>query len=73
MKALAVLSVGPPSLQHAAQHGVVRVGLPIPATAEFDPVAVDAPYHFVSAAELSLFRRPLPITNLKFDSTVMWD
>src|SRR5205085_4148165 len=26
-----------------------------------------------SAAELSLFRRPLPTANLKFDSTVMWD
>jgi hypothetical protein len=34
---------------------------------------VDDPYHFASAAELSLFRRPLPTTNLKFDSTVMWD
>jgi hypothetical protein len=54
-------------------HGVVRVGLPIPATAEFELVAVDDPYHFASAAELSLFRRPLPTTNLKFDSTVMWD
>jgi cytochrome c peroxidase len=53
--------------------GVVRVGLPIPATAEFELVAVDDPYHFASAAELSLFRRPLPTTNLKFDSTVMWD
>jgi hypothetical protein len=54
-------------------HGVIRVGLAIPATAEFELVAVDDPYHFASAAELSLFRRPLPTTNLKFDSTVMWD
>ena len=53
--------------------GVVRMGLPIPATAEFELVAVDDPYHFASAAELSLFRRPLPTANLKFDSTVMWD
>jgi hypothetical protein len=53
--------------------GLVRVGLAIPATAEFELVAVDDPYHFASAAELSLFRRPLPTTNLKFDSTVMWD
>jgi len=53
--------------------GLVRVGLPVPATAEFELVAVDDPYHFASAAELSLFRRPLPTTNLKFDSTVMWD
>ncbi|HEX2687239.1 MAG TPA: hypothetical protein VHN14_11500 [Kofleriaceae bacterium] len=53
--------------------GVIRIGLPIPANAEFDLVAVDDPYHFASSTELSLFRRPLPTTNLKFDSTVMWD
>jgi len=55
------------------RHGVIRVGLPMPANAEFDLVAVDDPYHFASAAQLSLFRRPLPTANLKFDSTVMWD
>jgi len=53
--------------------GVIRIGLAIPANAEFELVAVDDPYHFASAKELSLFRRPLPTTNLKFDSTVMWD
>ncbi|HEY0480295.1 MAG TPA: hypothetical protein VGD37_22405, partial [Kofleriaceae bacterium] len=53
--------------------GLIRVGLPVPATAEFELVAVDDPYHFASAAELSLFRRPLPTANLKFLSTVMWD
>jgi hypothetical protein len=53
--------------------GLIRVGLPVPASAEFELVAVDDPYHFASAAELSLFRRPLPTANLKFDSTVMWD
>jgi len=53
--------------------GVIRIGLAIPATAEFELVAVDDPYKFATAAELSLFRRPLPTTHLKFDSTVMWD
>jgi cytochrome c peroxidase len=53
--------------------GVIRIGLPIPANAEFDLIEVDDPYKFASARELSLFRRPLPTTNLKFDSTVMWD
>jgi hypothetical protein len=53
--------------------GVIRIGLPVPANAEFELVAVDDPYKFASAAQLSLFRRPLPTTNLKFDSTVMWD
>jgi cytochrome c peroxidase len=53
--------------------GLIRVGLPIPATAEFELVAVDDPYHHASAKELSLFRRPLPTANLKFVATVMWD
>jgi cytochrome c peroxidase len=53
--------------------GLIRVGLPMPANAEFDLVAVDDPYGYANAGELSLFRRPLPATNLKFLSTVMWD
>ncbi len=53
--------------------GLIRVGLPIPSGAEFELVAVDDPYHYASSKELSLFRRPLPTTNIKFDSTVMWD
>jgi cytochrome c peroxidase len=53
--------------------GLIRVGLPIPANAEFVLEAVDDPYGFAHAGELSLFRRPLPSTNLKFLSAVMWD
>ena len=53
--------------------GLIRVGIGIPANSEFELIAVDDPYGFASAAELSLFRRPLPATNLKFLSTVMWD
>jgi len=53
--------------------GLIRVGLPIPAAAEFALVGVDDPYGHASAAELSLFRRPLPATNLRFLSAVMWD
>jgi hypothetical protein len=53
--------------------GLIRVGLPIPTGAEFELVAVDDPYGHASAADLSLFRRPLPSANLKFLSTVMWD
>lgn len=52
---------------------VIRVGLPIPADAEFVLVYADDPYGFASAAELSLFRRPLPSTNLRFLTGVMWD
>jgi hypothetical protein len=53
--------------------GLIRIGLPIPAHAEFDLVEVDDPYGFASAAELSLFRRPVPSTNLRFITGVMWD
>lgn len=53
--------------------GLIRVGLPVPAGAEFTLEAADDPYQYASAAELSLFRRPLPATNLKFQSTIMWD
>ena len=53
--------------------GLMRVGIGVPANADFELIAVDDPYHFASSAELSLFRRPLPSTNLKFLSTVMWD
>lgn len=53
--------------------GVIRIGLPLPADAEFELSAVNDPYGFASASELSLFRRPLPATNLRFLSTVMWD
>ena len=53
--------------------GLIRVGIGIPDDAEFELAAVDDPYEFASSSELSLFRRPLPSTNLKFLSTVMWD
>ena len=51
--------------------GLIRIG--IPAAAQFELIAVDDPYGHASAKELSLYRRPLPSTNLKFLSTVMWD
>ncbi|HXU74620.1 MAG TPA: hypothetical protein VN947_35235 [Polyangia bacterium] len=53
--------------------GLIRVGIGIPAGAEFGLSEVDDPYGYASASELSLFRRPLPSTNLGFLSTVMWD
>ena len=53
--------------------GVIRVGMPMPANAEFRLTAVDDPYGYASAAQLSLFRRPLPATNLIWDTAVMWD
>jgi cytochrome c peroxidase len=53
--------------------GLIRIGIGIPDNAEFELVDADDPYGYASAEELSLFRRPLPTTNLNFLSTVMWD
>lgn len=55
--------------------GTIRVGLPMPTGPDVDFVltAVDDPYKYASAAELSMFRRPLPSTNLTLIPTVMWD
>jgi hypothetical protein len=53
--------------------GLIRVGMGIPSGAEFELVDVSDPYGFASSTELSLFRRPLPSTNLNGLSTVMWD
>jgi cytochrome c peroxidase len=55
------------------RRGLIRVGLGIPDNAEFDLIDVDDPYGYASKKELSLFRRPLPSTNLRFLSGVMWD
>ncbi len=53
--------------------GLIRVGIGIPAGAEFTLEACDDPYGYAGSSELSLFRRPLPSTNLAFLSGVMWD
>jgi cytochrome c peroxidase len=54
-------------------HGVIRVGEPVPANPDYILAAVTDPYMFASAAELSLFRRPMPSVNMAFHSNVMWD
>jgi cytochrome c peroxidase len=55
------------------RRGLIRVALPIPPNAEFSLIGVDDPYNCTSAAELAMFRRPLPTANLRFLSAVMWD
>ncbi|HET6345679.1 MAG TPA: hypothetical protein VFH51_12155, partial [Myxococcota bacterium] len=52
---------------------VIRIGLPLPPSGEVELVSVDDPYGFASAKELSMFRRPLPSTNLAFLTATMWD
>src|SRR5215467_13862164 len=56
------------------EKGLIRVGLDVPARAEFDIVKVDDPYRCgAPLTSASMYRRPLPSMNLKFLSAVMWD
>ena len=59
------------------EKGLIRVGLAVPATAEFVVTAIDDPYRCSTNPEtgsgiLSMYRRPLPTTNIGFLSAVMW-
>ena len=54
--------------------GLIRIGIDVPAGAEFAIDSVDDPYHCGAALTgASMYRRPLPSTNLRFLSAVMWD
>ena len=54
--------------------GLIRIGIDIPGNAEFTIEDVDDPYNCgAPTTKASLYRRPLPSTNLGFLSTVMWD
>ena len=68
--------------------GLIRIGLSVPATAEYRIVSVTDPYgcntnpvtglsNFgpsgPTTGTVSVYRRPLPSTNLGFLTTIMWD
>jgi len=53
--------------------GLIRIALAVPANAEFTVQSVSNPYGCNDTSTLSVYRRPLPATNLKFLSTLMWD
>jgi len=56
--------------------GLIRVEMPVPATAEFKLMAYTGTYCNQIDREkpvLSLYRRPLPTTNLHTVTTLMWD
>jgi cytochrome c peroxidase len=54
--------------------GLIRVGIDVPADAEFQVLSVDDPYGGGAPLQrVSMYRRPLPSTNLRFLSAVMWD
>jgi len=54
--------------------GLIRVAIDVPAGAEFVIDRVDDPYRCgAPLTTVSMYRRPLPTTNLGFLSAVMWD
>jgi cytochrome c peroxidase len=63
--------------------GLIRIGLPIPVNSEFQVSVVSDPYNcntnpatgLISPTSgiVSIYRRPLPSTNLGFLSAIMWD
>jgi cytochrome c peroxidase len=53
--------------------GLLRIELSPPAGAQFVVTVAKNPYGCTSTQALSIYRRPLPTTNLRFLSTVMWD
>ncbi len=63
--------------------GLIRIGLPIPANAQFQITSVNDPYNCTTNSAtgltsptsgiVSVYRRPLPSTNLNFLTAVMWD
>jgi hypothetical protein len=66
------------------EKGLIRIGLPMPAQGlQFEIVAIDDPYDCSTnpltgltstrTGTVSVYRRPLPATNLGFSTAVMWD
>ena len=65
------------------ERGLIRIGLPVPAGAQFAVTAVNDPYNCntnpvtgltsTTTGIVSTYRRPLPSTNLGFLSAIMWD
>lgn len=60
--------------------GLIRIGLPVPSNAQFTISVVHDPYGCAMVPDpntgqmiVSVYRRPLPTTNLRFLSTVMFD
>jgi cytochrome c peroxidase len=53
--------------------GLIRIAIDMPPTADFAVVSVDNPYSCNETDKISMYRRPLPSTNLQFLSAVMFD
>jgi cytochrome c peroxidase len=65
------------------EKGLIRIGLPMPSGVQFAVTSVDDPYGCntnpttgltsPTTGIMSIYRRPLPSTNLGFLSAIMWD
>src|SRR6202790_1606853 len=53
--------------------GLIRIPIAIPANADYRVVDVQNQYHCNESDVVSMYRRPLPTTNLRFLSAVMFD
>jgi cytochrome c peroxidase len=53
--------------------GLIRIFLSVPATANYEVTSVSNPYGCNATDVISVYRRPLPTTNLSFLSAVMFD
>ena len=53
--------------------GLIRIAIPVPADADYRVVSVSNPYGCNESDVISMYRRPLPATNLRFLSAVMAD
>jgi hypothetical protein len=53
--------------------GLIRVAINVPASADYQVVNVNNPYGCNESDVISMYRRPLPATNLRFLSAVMFD
>lgn len=53
--------------------GLIRIAIPVPANADYQVVSVNNAYGCNESDLISMYRRPLPATNLRFLSAVMFD
>ena len=53
--------------------GLIRVAIAVPPNADYRVVSVNNPYGCNESDVISMYRRPLPSTNLRFLSAVMFD
>ncbi len=55
--------------------GLIRITFPVPpeSSRQYDVVDAVDPYGVGTTSTISVFRRPLPATNLTFAKSVMWD